>query len=72
MTFYSCFVSYLFCISCRLPLYIGMVGVVLNIIIFCYTSMSAWSVRRFDEKWELASISALPLVTLLGAISFCM
>ncbi|XP_050365038.1 uncharacterized protein LOC126783591 [Argentina anserina] len=56
----------------RLPLYIGMVGVVLNIIIFCYTSMSAWSVGRFDEKWEIASISALPFVTLLGAISFCL
>lgn len=56
----------------RLPLYVGTVGVVLNIIIFCYTSMSAWSVRRFDEKWELASISALPFVTLLGVISFCL
>ncbi|TQD90528.1 hypothetical protein C1H46_023966 [Malus baccata] len=55
----------------RLPLYLGMVGVVLNIIIFFYTSMSAWSVRRFDEKWELESITALPFVTLLGGISFC-
>lgn len=55
----------------RLPLYLGMVGVVLNIIIFFYTSMSAWGVRRFDEKWELESITALPFVTLLGGISFC-
>ncbi|CAN6681176.1 unnamed protein product [Malus baccata var. baccata] len=45
------------------------------IYLFCHDerirSMSAWSVRRFDEKWELASISALPFVTLLGGISFC-
>lgn len=56
----------------RLPLFLGMVGVVLNVGIFLYTSMFAWSVRRFDEKWELASITALPLVTLLGIISFCL
>ncbi|KAG6740585.1 hypothetical protein POTOM_056040 [Populus tomentosa] len=34
--------------------------------------MFAWSVRRFDEKWELSSISTLPLVTLLGLVSFCL
>ncbi|XP_011006166.1 PREDICTED: uncharacterized protein LOC105112239 isoform X2 [Populus euphratica] len=28
--------------------------------------------RRFDEKWELSSISTLPLVTLLGLVSFCL
>ncbi|XP_065850868.1 uncharacterized protein [Euphorbia lathyris] len=56
----------------RLPLYLGTVGVGLNMIIFFYTSIFAWSVRRFDEKWELSSISALPLVTLLGLISFCL
>ncbi|XP_050213938.1 uncharacterized protein LOC126665247 [Mercurialis annua] len=54
----------------RLPLYIGMIGVFLNLVIFLYTSMFAWSVRRFDEKWELSSIAALPLVTLLGIVSF--
>lgn len=56
----------------RLPLYLGMVGVGLNILIFLYTIMFAWSVRRFDEKWELSSISTLPLVTLLGLVSFCL
>ncbi|KAL5547948.1 hypothetical protein UlMin_003179 [Ulmus minor] len=56
----------------RTPLYIGMVGVGLNFIIFCYTSLLAWSARRFDEKWELTSISALPFVTLLGLSSFCL
>ncbi|KAJ6295787.1 hypothetical protein OIU78_023754 [Salix suchowensis] len=54
----------------RLPLYLGMVGVGLNILIFLYTVLFAWSVRRFDEKWELSSISTLPLVTLLGVVSF--
>ncbi|KAF4366792.1 hypothetical protein G4B88_018215 [Cannabis sativa] len=54
----------------RMPLYIGMVGVVLNFIIFCYTTILAWSAKRFDEKWEITSTSALPFVTLLGMISF--
>ncbi|KAF5482148.1 hypothetical protein F2P56_002739 [Juglans regia] len=56
----------------RLPLYLGMVGVGLNIVIFFYSSMSAWSVRRLDEKWELNSVSALPFVTILGLVSFCL
>ncbi|KAL5768967.1 hypothetical protein ACOSP7_015518 [Xanthoceras sorbifolium] len=56
----------------RLPLYIGLVCVGLNVAIFFYTSMLAWRVRRFDEKWELSSISALPFVTLLGLVSFCL
>ncbi|KAG7021808.1 hypothetical protein SDJN02_15536 [Cucurbita argyrosperma subsp. argyrosperma] len=56
----------------RPPLYFGMVGIGLNAVIFIYTSMSAWSIRRFDEKWELASLSVLPIVTLLGLISFCL
>ncbi|KAM7265621.1 hypothetical protein ACFE04_003304 [Oxalis oulophora] len=55
----------------RMPLYFGMAGVSLNIMIFFYTSMISWSVRRFDEKWELSSLSALPYVTLLGLASFC-
>lgn len=56
----------------RPSLYLGMVGIGLNVLIFIYTSMSAWSIRRFDEKWELASLSVLPIVTLLGLISFCL
>lgn len=56
----------------RLPLYLGMVGVGLNVVIFIYTSMVAWRVRRFDEKWESLSISSLPVVTLLGLVSFCL
>lgn len=56
----------------RVPLYLGMVGVGLNFIIFCYTSLLAWNARRFDEKWEMTSTSALPFVTLLGMTSFCL
>uniref|UniRef100_A0A2P2IRF9 Transmembrane protein 128-like n=1 Tax=Rhizophora mucronata TaxID=61149 RepID=A0A2P2IRF9_RHIMU len=56
----------------RLPLYVGMICVGLNVVIFLYTSMFSWSVRRFDEKWELSSVSALPLLTLLGLLSFCL
>ncbi|CAN0900242.1 hypothetical protein LINGRAHAP2_LOCUS20736 [Linum grandiflorum] len=47
-----------------------MAGVGFNVLIFLYTSLFAWSVRRFDEKWELSSIAALPWVTVLGLLSF--
>ncbi|XVF88396.1 hypothetical protein PTKIN_Ptkin19aG0047700 [Pterospermum kingtungense] len=56
----------------RMPLYLGLVGIGLNAAIFFYTSMLSWSVRRFDEKWELLSITALPFLTLLGLVSFCL
>ncbi|KAL0729646.1 hypothetical protein Bca4012_025739 [Brassica carinata] len=56
----------------RMPLYLGMVGIAVNIMIIIYESMLSWSMRRFDEKWELWSISALPFITLLGIISFCL
>ncbi|CAI0389652.1 unnamed protein product [Linum tenue] len=56
----------------RMPLYFGMAGVGFNVLIFLYTSLFAWSDRRFDEKWELSSLSALPWVTVLGLVSFCL
>ncbi|KAJ7978899.1 Transmembrane protein [Quillaja saponaria] len=61
----------------RLPLYLGMIGVGVNVLIFIYTSILAWRVRRVDEKlelkkWEITSITALPFVTLCGLISFCL
>ncbi|KAF7806370.1 transmembrane protein 128-like [Senna tora] len=61
----------------RLPLYLGMIGVGLNALIFIYTSILAWSVRRLDEKWglkkwEVTSVTALPFVTVFGLISFCL
>lgn len=56
----------------RMPLYLGMLGIGVNVVIIIYESMLSWSMRRFDEKWELWSISALPFITLLGIISFCL
>lgn len=56
----------------RVPLYLGMFAVGLNLLIFFYTSMMAWRIKRFDEKWELAGIAALPYVTLVGLAAFCM
>ncbi|GMI95136.1 hypothetical protein like AT5G20120 [Hibiscus trionum] len=56
----------------RMPLYLGLIGIGLNVALFLYTSMLSWSVRRFDEKWELLSIIALPFLTLLGLVSFCL
>ncbi|KAJ0031395.1 hypothetical protein Pint_13048 [Pistacia integerrima] len=55
-----------------LPLYLGLLCFGLNVTFFFYSSMLTWSVRRFDEKWELFSMSALPFVTLLGLVSFCL
>ncbi|KAL8149716.1 uncharacterized protein LOC141708893 [Apium graveolens] len=56
----------------RIPLYLGMLGVSLNIIFFLYTSMLIWGFRKSNEKWEISSTAALPFITLLGAISFCL
>ncbi|KAK8660867.1 hypothetical protein V6N13_051775 [Hibiscus sabdariffa] len=56
----------------RMPLYLGLIGIGLNVVVFFYTSMLSWSVRRLDEKWELLSIISLPFLTLLGLISFCL
>ncbi|GAV68328.1 hypothetical protein CFOL_v3_11831 [Cephalotus follicularis] len=56
----------------RMPLYLGMAGVGLNVVIFFYSRMLSWSIRRFDDKWDMPSISALPYVTLLGVVSFCL
>ncbi|KAJ8770177.1 hypothetical protein K2173_011512 [Erythroxylum novogranatense] len=56
----------------RWPLYLGMVGLGVNVVIFLYTSMFTWTVRRFDEKLDLSSIPALPILTLLGLLSYCL
>ncbi|KAK4774201.1 hypothetical protein SAY87_029220 [Trapa incisa] len=56
----------------RLPLHLGIAGVWFNIIIFFYICVLAWRARRFGEKWELATMCALPYVTILGLISFCL
>lgn len=56
----------------RMPLYLGMLGVSLNIIFFLYTSLLIWGVRKSSEKWEISSTAALPFITVLGLISFCL
>ncbi|XP_059637988.1 uncharacterized protein LOC132279935 isoform X1 [Cornus florida] len=56
----------------RIPLYLGMLSVVLNVLFILYSSMSAWGVRKSSEMWEISSASALPFITILGLISFCL
>lgn len=56
----------------RIPLYLGMIGVSLNAIFFLYTSMLVWGFRKSSEKWEISNTAALPFVTILGLISFCL
>lgn len=56
----------------RIPLYIGMLGVSLNISYFLFTSMLVWRVRKSSENWEVSSATALPIITLLGLLSFCL
>ncbi|KAF5812725.1 putative transmembrane protein [Helianthus annuus] len=55
----------------RIPLYLGLFGVSLNVVYFVYTSMLVWGVRKSSERWELSSTDALPYVTVVGLVSFC-
>ncbi|KAK6941634.1 Transmembrane protein 128 [Dillenia turbinata] len=54
----------------RMPLYLGMLCVGLNVVVMLYTSPLVWNSRKSSEKWELSSPSSLPIVTVLGIISF--
>lgn len=56
----------------RIPLYLGFVGVFLSAAYFFYTSRPTWCARKLSESWEMVGASALPWVTLLGFISFCL
>ncbi|XP_052181148.1 uncharacterized protein LOC127794243 [Diospyros lotus] len=56
----------------RVPLYLAMLGVCLNTIYLLYMSILAWRLRKSNEKWDLSSESALPVVTLIGIVSFCL
>lgn len=56
----------------RIPFYLGMLGVSLNVGFFLYTSMLVWGVRYSGEKLELSTAAALPFVTILGLVSFCL
>lgn len=35
-------------------------------------SMLAWGFWKSIEKWEISSVAALPVITVLGLISFCL
>ncbi|CAH9088006.1 unnamed protein product [Cuscuta europaea] len=56
----------------RIPLYVGMFAIGLNILFFLYTSTLAWGLRKSSEKWEISSIAALPFLTLNGLLSSCL
>lgn len=53
----------------RTPLYLGLVGFLLNGAYFFYTCISTWGVRKYNEKWDVVGDSALRFVS-LGLISF--
>ncbi|GAB2216049.1 hypothetical protein Droror1_Dr00023816 [Drosera rotundifolia] len=53
----------------RAPLYLGLVGFLLNGAYFFYTCISTWGVRKYNEKWDVVGDSALRFVS-LGLISF--
>lgn len=55
----------------RPALYLGMVGVFLNVGIFSYMNLLAWGIRKTDEKLEVIAPSVAPLVTMVGLASFC-
>ncbi|XP_076919189.1 uncharacterized protein LOC143579898 [Bidens hawaiensis] len=56
----------------RIPLYLGLFGVSLNVAYFVYTSMLVFGVRKSSERWEFSSIDALPYLTTVGLLSFCL
>ncbi|KAJ4953812.1 hypothetical protein NE237_030644 [Protea cynaroides] len=54
----------------RWPLYLGMVGIVLNVGILFYTSLLGWGFRKYEEKSDVLTSSAAPVVALLGILSY--
>lgn len=56
----------------RPALYLGIVGVFLNVGIFSYMNLLAWGIRKTDEKFDVIAPSAAPLVTMVGIVSFCL
>lgn len=56
----------------RIPMYLGMFAVGLNILFFLFTITLAWGIRKSWEKWEISSIAALPFLTFNGLLSFCL
>ncbi|KAI5640857.1 hypothetical protein M9H77_00159 [Catharanthus roseus] len=51
----------------RVPLYLGMSGVGLNVLYFLYTSMLALGFLKSTEKWEISSMAALPSLDSFGS-----
>ncbi|MFS7971892.1 putative transmembrane protein [Helianthus anomalus] len=58
--------------GCRTPLYLGLFGVSFNVAYFVHTSMLLWGFRKSNERWELSSTNALPYITSIGLVSFCL
>ncbi|XP_076930579.1 uncharacterized protein LOC143595455 [Bidens hawaiensis] len=56
----------------RLYMYVGLFGVILNIVYFLYTSVLALNVRKSSENWEITTTFGLTFVTILGLLSFCL
>ncbi|KAF6154232.1 hypothetical protein GIB67_001128 [Kingdonia uniflora] len=54
----------------RTPMYLGIVGIVLNCGILFYMSLIAWGFRKSDEKWDVLTPAIAPFVTLLGLSSY--
>ncbi|XP_076934006.1 uncharacterized protein LOC143600113 [Bidens hawaiensis] len=56
----------------RLHMYVGLFGVILNIVYFLYTGVLALDVGKSSEKWEISTTFGLTFVTILGLLSFCL
>lgn len=56
----------------RFPLYMGVVCVSLDLLFFFYKNMLTSGGRSSSLKWEISSMAALPFITMLGLISFCL
>ncbi|XAR66917.1 hypothetical protein NMG60_11013296 [Bertholletia excelsa] len=56
----------------RTPLYLGIVGISLNVLFFLYNTLLTCGLRKSNDKWDFSSTAALPFVILLGVISFCL
>ncbi|KAF6147314.1 hypothetical protein GIB67_009797 [Kingdonia uniflora] len=54
----------------RTPMYLGIVGIVLNCGILFYMSLIIRGFRKSDEKWDVLTPAITPFVTLLGLSSY--
>ncbi|XP_010250047.1 PREDICTED: transmembrane protein 128-like [Nelumbo nucifera] len=56
----------------RIPLYLGLACIFLNFGVFVYASLSAWGIKKSEDKWEVMTPAAAPFVAILGLSSFCL